>query len=111
MKARESLEKILANLKTTNVQLEEKLQSETITRAHHERDAEEHKDLWNSEVKSRSRLGLKVNTVSLCFNHCNTLENDYGIVHNGLYYFHIGVILQNLIFLEIITAYYHNSQI
>lgn len=60
LKARESLEKILANVKTTNVHLEEKLQSETLSRAQHERDAEDHKGLWNAEVKSRSRLGLQV---------------------------------------------------
>ena len=40
--------------------LEEKLQSETLSRVQRERDADEHKDLWNSEVKSRSKLGLKV---------------------------------------------------
>ncbi len=50
--------------------LEEKLQSETLSRVQRERDADEHKDLWNSEVKSRSKLGLKVSfekLVSLIF--------------------------------------------
>eukprot|EP00795_Rhopilema_esculentum_P002427 gene2427-18080_t len=58
--ARESLEKMLANLKVSNVHLEEKLQSETLSRVQRERDAEDHKDLWNSEVRSRSKLGLKL---------------------------------------------------
>eukprot|EP00794_Sanderia_malayensis_P006174 gene6174-6885_t len=58
--AKESLEKLLVNVKTSNMHLEEKLHSETLSRAQKERDADEHKDLWNSEIKSRSKLGLKL---------------------------------------------------
>jgi len=58
--ARESLEKLLSNVKLNNVSLEEKLHSEQLNRTQREREVEEHKGLWESEVKSRSKLGLKM---------------------------------------------------
>ena len=60
LQARESLEKLLSNVKYNNASLEEKLQSETLNRTQREREVEEHKGLWESEVKSRSKLGVKV---------------------------------------------------
>ena len=35
-------------------------QSESLTRTQHEREAEEHKELWEAEVRSRTKLGAKV---------------------------------------------------
>ena len=35
-------------------------QSETLSRTQHEREAEEHRELWESEVRSRTKLGAKV---------------------------------------------------
>lgn len=49
-------------MKLNNVSLEEKLHSEQLNRTQREREVEEHKGLWESEVKSRSKLGLKVIT-------------------------------------------------
>ena len=40
-------------------------QSESLTRTQHEREAEEHKELWEAEVRSRTKLGAKVRFV--CF--------------------------------------------
>lgn len=34
--------------------------SETLTRSQHEREAEEHKELWEAEVRARTKLGSKV---------------------------------------------------
>ncbi|XP_057297065.1 trichohyalin-like isoform X2 [Hydractinia symbiolongicarpus] len=58
--ARENLEALLSDVKGNNIALEEKLHSEALHRSHRQREAEEHKGLWESEVKSRSKLGLKV---------------------------------------------------
>ena len=40
-------------------------QSETLSRTQHEREAEEHKELWESEVRSRTKLGAKVQRACL----------------------------------------------
>ena len=58
--ARQSLEALLSNVKGKNSTLEEKLNSETLHRSQTEREADEHKNLWENEVKSRSKLGLKI---------------------------------------------------
>ncbi|XP_020617661.1 uncharacterized protein LOC110055615 [Orbicella faveolata] len=63
--ARQSLEKLLSNVKGDSIELENRLQSESLTRTQHEREAEEHKELWEAEVRSRTKLGAKVRYV--CF--------------------------------------------
>ena len=40
-------------------------QSKSLTRTQHEREAEEHKELWEAEVRSRTKLGAKV--IFVCF--------------------------------------------
>merc|ERR1712048_29325 len=58
-KARESLGQLLSSIKGANVVLEEKLHSEELNRTHQEREADEHKTMWENEVKSRSKLGVQ----------------------------------------------------
>lgn len=36
------------------------LKSEALSRTQHEREAEEHKELWEAEVRARTKLGSKV---------------------------------------------------
>jgi len=50
----------LSNIKGNNAILEEKLHSESLQSKQRGREAEEHKNLWESEVKSRSKLGVHV---------------------------------------------------
>ncbi|XP_062588372.1 ankyrin repeat domain-containing protein 26-like isoform X16 [Saccostrea cucullata] len=69
-KVRNSLEALCSNLKTTNSHLEDKLghatftdlgsDEENTTKSLIAQEAEEHKDLWEKEVISRSKLGLKI---------------------------------------------------
>ena len=59
-KARENLEALLGNIKGNNAILEEKLHNESLHRTQREREAAENKNLWESEVKSRSRVGVQV---------------------------------------------------
>ncbi|XP_056001146.1 ankyrin repeat domain-containing protein 26-like isoform X4 [Ostrea edulis] len=69
-KVRNSLEALCSNLKTTNSHLEDKLghavitdlgsDEESTTKSLIAQEAEEHKDLWEKEVISRSKLGLKI---------------------------------------------------
>ncbi|XP_035676318.1 ankyrin repeat domain-containing protein 26-like isoform X3 [Branchiostoma floridae] len=59
-KVRSSLEALVANLKTSNVHLEDKLSEEAANRSLFARDAEDSRALWESEVKSRSKLGLRI---------------------------------------------------
>ena len=58
--ARENLEALLSNVKGNNALLEEKLHNESLHRTQQEREATENKNLWESEIKSRSRLGVQV---------------------------------------------------
>nr|XP_047146355.1 ankyrin repeat domain-containing protein 26-like isoform X2 [Hydra vulgaris] len=58
--ARDRLEVLLSNAKGNNAALEEKLHSESLFRSMCEKEAEEHKGLWESEIKSRSKLGVKI---------------------------------------------------
>ncbi|XP_065673825.1 golgin subfamily A member 4 isoform X2 [Hydra vulgaris] len=58
--ARDRLEVLLSNAKGNNAALEEKLHSESLYRSMREKEAEEHKGLWESEIKSRSKLGVKI---------------------------------------------------
>lgn len=58
--ARENLETLLANIKGSNIGLEEKLTIEALNRTQRERELNERKGLWESEVKSRSMIGVKV---------------------------------------------------
>ncbi|KAJ7352868.1 hypothetical protein OS493_033131 [Desmophyllum pertusum] len=57
---RQSLEKLLSNVKGDSIELENRLQSESLSRNQHERDAEEHKELWEAEIRSRTKLGSKI---------------------------------------------------
>lgn len=50
-------------------------QSESLTRTQHEREAEEHKELWEAEVRSRTKLGAKVRFV--CFTNKAEIVNRY----------------------------------
>eukprot|EP00111_Clytia_hemisphaerica_P022533 TCONS_00066243-protein len=58
--ARENLEALLSNVKGNNALLEEKLHNESLHRTQHEREATDNKNLWESEIKSRSRLGVQM---------------------------------------------------
>ncbi|XP_077870104.1 uncharacterized protein LOC100371645 [Saccoglossus kowalevskii] len=59
-KVRGSLEALVANLKSANIHLEDKLSEEVAARSLYAREAEDHKGLWENEVKSRSKLGLRM---------------------------------------------------
>ncbi|XP_071961648.1 uncharacterized protein [Antedon mediterranea] len=59
-KMREGMEAIVNNLNSTNIHMEGRLSDETAARSLFAKEAEEHKDLWETEVKSRSRLGVKM---------------------------------------------------
>ncbi|KAH3892929.1 hypothetical protein DPMN_017065 [Dreissena polymorpha] len=59
-KVRSSLEALCSNLKSTNAHLEEKLGGEVANRSALVREAEDHKGLWEQEVLSRSKLGLRI---------------------------------------------------
>ncbi|WAR26819.1 ANR26-like protein, partial [Mya arenaria] len=59
-KVRSSLEALCSNLKSTNAHLEEKLGGEIANRNAVTKEAEEHKGLWEQEVLSRSKLGLRI---------------------------------------------------
>ncbi|XP_077983034.1 uncharacterized protein LOC144437871 [Glandiceps talaboti] len=59
-KVRSSLEALVANLKSANIHMEDRLSEETAARSLYAREAEDHKALWDSEVKSRSKLGLRI---------------------------------------------------
>ncbi|XP_064604354.1 trichohyalin-like isoform X2 [Liolophura sinensis] len=59
-KVRSSLEALCSNLKTTNAHLEDKLGEETVTRTVLHQEAEDTKDMWEKEVLSRSKLGLRI---------------------------------------------------
>uniref|UniRef100_K1QP98 Ankyrin repeat domain-containing protein 26 n=1 Tax=Magallana gigas TaxID=29159 RepID=K1QP98_MAGGI len=59
-KVRNSLEALCSNLKSTNSHLEDKLGEESTTKSLIAQEAEEHKDLWEKEVISRSKLGLRI---------------------------------------------------
>ncbi|CAH1784762.1 unnamed protein product [Owenia fusiformis] len=57
---RNTMEALLSNLKTSTIHMEDKLNEETAHRTLFEREAEDSKALWESEVKSRSKLGLRI---------------------------------------------------
>ncbi|XP_035827373.1 ankyrin repeat domain-containing protein 26 isoform X1 [Aplysia californica] len=59
-KVRSSLEALCANLKSSSAHLEEKLGEETASRAIFQAEAREHKSLWDHEIKSRSKIGLRI---------------------------------------------------
>ncbi|XP_041460593.1 ankyrin repeat domain-containing protein 26-like isoform X4 [Lytechinus variegatus] len=59
-KIRSGLEALVTNLKTSNLQIEGKLNEEFAARNIYAKEAEEHKDLWETEVKSRSRIGIRI---------------------------------------------------
>ncbi|XP_053377095.1 trichohyalin-like isoform X6 [Mercenaria mercenaria] len=59
-KVRSSLEALCSNLKSTNAHLEEKLGGEVVSRNMLAKEAEDHKGLWEQEVLSRSKLGLRI---------------------------------------------------
>ncbi|XP_070557904.1 ankyrin repeat domain-containing protein 26-like isoform X2 [Ptychodera flava] len=59
-KVRTSLEALLGNLKSANIHLEDRLSEETAAKSLYAREADDHKTLWDSEVKSRSKLGLRI---------------------------------------------------
>ncbi|KAL5013267.1 hypothetical protein ScPMuIL_007537 [Solemya velum] len=59
-KVRSSLEALCSNLKSTTAHLEDKLEEEQQTRKIHAEQAEENKDLWEKEVLSRSKLGMRI---------------------------------------------------
>ncbi|XP_060576523.1 trichohyalin-like isoform X27 [Ruditapes philippinarum] len=59
-KVRSSLEALCSNLKSTNAHLEEKLGGEVVSRNLYAKEAEDHKGLWEQEVLSRSKLGLRI---------------------------------------------------
>ncbi|KAL3853519.1 hypothetical protein ACJMK2_017054, partial [Sinanodonta woodiana] len=59
-KVRSSLEALCSNLKSTNAHLEEKLGDEKLTRSTVQHQAAESKELWEREIISRSKLGLRM---------------------------------------------------
>ncbi|KAK3101032.1 hypothetical protein FSP39_000386 [Pinctada imbricata] len=59
-KVRSSLEALCANLKSTNAHLEDKLLEDNTTKSLLTQEAEENKDMWEKEVISRSKLGLRI---------------------------------------------------
>nr|XP_054752318.1 myosin-2 heavy chain-like isoform X2 [Lytechinus pictus] len=59
-KIRSGLEALVTTLKTSNLQIEGKLNEEFAARNIYAKEAEEHKDLWETEVKSRSRIGIRI---------------------------------------------------
>ncbi|VDI36954.1 Hypothetical predicted protein, partial [Mytilus galloprovincialis] len=59
-KVRNSLESLCSNLKSANNMLEDKREDEVSTRVLLTQEAEENKELWEKEVISRSKLGLRV---------------------------------------------------
>ncbi|XP_074646987.1 uncharacterized protein LOC141902922 isoform X2 [Tubulanus polymorphus] len=59
-RVRDSLEQLLTGLKDTNIQLSSKLGEETLNRTVMAQEADDHRDLWESEVKSKSKLGLRI---------------------------------------------------
>ncbi|XP_064633514.1 ankyrin repeat domain-containing protein 26-like isoform X4 [Lineus longissimus] len=58
-KVRDTLESVVTNLRGTNVTLEDKLHEETAHRSMFAQEAEDSRGLWETEVKSRSKLGLR----------------------------------------------------
>eukprot|EP00057_Strongylocentrotus_purpuratus_P004072 XP_003727953.1 PREDICTED: trichohyalin isoform X1 [Strongylocentrotus purpuratus] len=59
-KIRSGLEALVTTLKTSNLQIEGKLNEEFAARNIFAKEAGEHKDLWEIEVKSRSRIGIRI---------------------------------------------------
>ncbi|XP_052059015.1 ankyrin repeat domain-containing protein 26-like isoform X5 [Mytilus californianus] len=59
-KVRSSMEALCSNLKSANNMLEDKREDEVTTRVLLTQEAEENKELWEKEVISRSKLGLRV---------------------------------------------------
>ncbi|XP_071805576.1 uncharacterized protein [Asterias amurensis] len=59
-KMRAGLEGLVSTLQTNSMHIEDKLQEETANRSLFAKEAEDHRGLWELEVKSRSRLGLRI---------------------------------------------------
>ncbi|XP_046574115.1 ankyrin repeat domain-containing protein 26-like [Haliotis rubra] len=59
-KVRSSLEALCSNLKSTNAHLEGKLGEEIANRAVLQQEVQDSKGLWEQEVVSRSKLGLRI---------------------------------------------------
>ncbi|OWF41538.1 Ankyrin repeat domain-containing protein 26 [Mizuhopecten yessoensis] len=59
-RVRSSLEELCSNLKSSRAQLEDKLGMESVTRNMMSQEAENNKELWETEVVSRSKLGLRI---------------------------------------------------
>ncbi|XP_033746660.1 ankyrin repeat domain-containing protein 26-like isoform X4 [Pecten maximus] len=59
-RVRSSLEELCSNLKSSKAQLEDKLGMESVTRNMMTQEAENNKELWETEVISRSKLGLRI---------------------------------------------------
>ncbi|CAB4025326.1 Hypothetical predicted protein [Paramuricea clavata] len=57
---RTQLESLLSKIKSSNIDLEEQLRAESFDKSQFAREAEEAKGLWESEVRSRSKLGAKI---------------------------------------------------
>ncbi|XP_055882391.1 trichohyalin-like isoform X3 [Biomphalaria glabrata] len=60
MKVRSSLEALCANLKSSSAHLEDRLGEEIAAKSLYEAEAREHKDLYDLEMKSRSKLGRRI---------------------------------------------------
>lgn len=60
-------------------------QSESLTRTQHEREAEEHKELWEAEVRSRTKLGAKVRFMCFTKQKCYLILST--ITYLLFYYF------------------------
>ncbi|XP_033098759.1 ankyrin repeat domain-containing protein 26-like isoform X3 [Anneissia japonica] len=59
-KMQTGMEAIVNNLNSANLHMEGKLTDEAAARSVFAKEAEEHKDMWETEVKSRSSLGIKM---------------------------------------------------
>ncbi|XP_071083099.1 ankyrin repeat domain-containing protein 26-like isoform X2 [Haliotis cracherodii] len=59
-KVRSSLEALCSNLKSTNAHLEDKLGEEIANRTILQQEVQDSKGLWEQEVVSRSKLGLRI---------------------------------------------------
>ncbi|XP_046840309.1 myosin-13-like isoform X2 [Xenia sp. Carnegie-2017] len=57
---RSHLESLLSEIKSSNINLEEKLRVESIDKIQLAREADEAKNLWESEVRARSKVGAKI---------------------------------------------------
>ncbi|XP_072027212.1 uncharacterized protein [Amphiura filiformis] len=54
------LETMVTNIKTSQLFMEDKLSEATAARSLFAREVDDHKQLWETEVKSRSKLGLRI---------------------------------------------------